>query len=76
MNTCGCRVVDVHGDTGLLVYCPLHAAASELLEELEEWANNTNCPIHPGVLAPHNECECWACERVRSSRAAIKKAKT
>ena len=30
--SCGCRVFDEYKDAGFIVYCPLHAAAPDLLE--------------------------------------------
>lgn len=49
-------------------------AAPFLLAAAQEWAKETACAVSPTKTAPVRGCDCWTCERVMMTRAAIAKA--
>jgi len=53
----------------------LIAAAPELAEALKEWATDgPPCMTTIGSLPPVKSCDCWVCERTRSSMLILQKA--
>ena len=50
---CKCKVTDYHGHC--IEFCPLHAAAGEMLEIIEQAANSAHVPYNDG-------CRCVACK--------------
>ncbi len=68
-ETCGCRVdFDEHNDAGFIVYCPLHAAAPDLLEvaRMALAAVEMDFESAPPKFGPHDLTD--------AARAAIAKA--